>query len=341
MSATIQTMRSGGSQHPEEIMNFHTSRVVKGVGGIFDVDADSFLVSEEAVPAMSVLVTEGYAFIRKTADDMVYPVRLYDGDDSVAISSNSSGNDRIDAVVLYVDLGASANADITNVAKLVVVEGTPAGSPVAPTDGAIETAIGASNPYLRIADVTVADGATSILDASIADQRSEVLFISNGTPTADGDVANKKYIDDAILTAKSALFPIGSAYFNYSNATNPATLLGFGTWIATAVGRTIVGIDAGQTEFDTAGETGGAKTHTLTSAESGLPAHTHGVRSKYSSTTELHRHSGYDGYASTAPSNSTANSGSSLAQANDTENASTAHNNIQPYEVWYIWRRTA
>jgi len=38
-------------------------------------------------------------------------------------------------------------------------------------------------------------------------------------------------------------------------------------------GRTPVGRDSGQTEFDTIGETGGAKTHTLTTAQ--LPSHTH------------------------------------------------------------------
>lgn len=42
-------------------------------------------------------------------------------------------------------------------------------------------------------------------------------------------------------------------------------------------GRVVVGRDSGQTEFDTLGETGGAKTHTLTAAESGLPAHTHNL----------------------------------------------------------------
>lgn len=38
-------------------------------------------------------------------------------------------------------------------------------------------------------------------------------------------------------------------------------------------GRTIVGKDASQTEFDVLGETGGAKTHTLTESE--IPSHTH------------------------------------------------------------------
>jgi microcystin-dependent protein len=39
-------------------------------------------------------------------------------------------------------------------------------------------------------------------------------------------------------------------------------------------GRVPVGLDAGQTEFDTRGETGGAKTHTLSVAE--MPSHNHG-----------------------------------------------------------------
>lgn len=38
-------------------------------------------------------------------------------------------------------------------------------------------------------------------------------------------------------------------------------------------GRVPVGLDSGQTEFNTLGETGGAKTHTLTVAE--MPSHTH------------------------------------------------------------------
>jgi microcystin-dependent protein len=42
-------------------------------------------------------------------------------------------------------------------------------------------------------------------------------------------------------------------------------------------GRTIVGRDATQTEFDILGETGGAKTHTLTTSE--MPAHSHELRS--------------------------------------------------------------
>ncbi len=176
MASKTQTMRSGGTQHPEEIMNFLTSRIVKDEGGIFEKSSDGFLCEEQAVPDMSVLINEGYAFLRKLNTDMVYPVRLYDGDGSVNISSNSSGNDRIDAIVVYVDLGQAVDPDINDVVKFMAVAGTPAGSPTAPTDGDIETAIGASNPYHRLADIDVADGAVSILDDDIADQREEVSW---------------------------------------------------------------------------------------------------------------------------------------------------------------------
>lgn len=59
----------------------------------------------------------------------------------------------------------------------------------------------------------------------------------------------------------AAAWPVGSVFISVV-ATNPATLLGTGTWTAFAAGRMLVGLDAGQTEFDTVEETGGAKTHT-------------------------------------------------------------------------------
>ena len=69
------------------------------------------------------------------------------------------------------------------------------------------------------------------------------------------------------------LYPVGSIYINASVSTNPSTLFGFGTWVEFGKGRVLVGVDTGQTEFDTLGETGGAKTHTLTINE--MPAHSH------------------------------------------------------------------
>lgn len=176
MASVLQTIRSGGTQHPEELLHFFQNRVVL-TSGTFDKDSNHFLVEESDTPAMSVDVRQGYAFIRKDAS-ITFPAWLNTEDATVAITSNSSGNSRIDAIVLYIDLGASPNSAVTNVAKLVAVAGTPAGSPTAPDNTAILASIGASNPYIRLANVTVASGATSIVDANIGDQRTDATYSS-------------------------------------------------------------------------------------------------------------------------------------------------------------------
>lgn len=52
---------------------------------------------------------------------------------------------------------------------------------------------------------------------------------------------------------------VGSIYLSVL-PTNPATLLGCGTWSQIAQGRALVGQDPGDTQFDTAEEASGAKT---------------------------------------------------------------------------------
>jgi poly-gamma-glutamate capsule biosynthesis protein CapA/YwtB (metallophosphatase superfamily) len=130
----------------------------------------------------------------------------------------------------------------------------------------------------------------------------------------------------AIAAAKSALYPVGSIYIAVVS-TNPATLLGFGTWSAFATGKTLVGIDTGQTEFDTVEETGGAKTHTLTIDE--MPSHTHQTWIAGGGST-AHDTAGYAYDANARPYVYTTPSG------NDQP-----HNNLQPYITVYMWKRTA
>jgi hypothetical protein len=133
------------------------------------------------------------------------------------------------------------------------------------------------------------------------------------------------------------IYPIGSIYTNATNSTNPGTLLGFGTWVSFGAGRVMVGLDSSDTDFDTAEETGGAKTHTLTTSE--MPAHTHDtgvvgfdarnfVADQRISVANQH---GFDddGNLGTASSKTTSTGGGG------------AHNNLQPYIVVYMWKRTA
>ena len=125
-------------------------------------------------------------------------------------------------------------------------------------------------------------------------------------------------------------WPIGSVFLTVS-ATAPATLLGGGTWVAFGTGRVLVGIDAAQTEFDTVEETGGAKTHTLQTTE--IPAHTHVVTSQTATTGSAtsYEHGVLD--TSSAEAEATEVTGST--------GGGLAHNNLQPYIVVRMYKRTA
>ena len=174
------------------------------------------------------------------------------------------------------------------------------------------------------------------------------------------------------------IYPVGSIYLSVNSA-NPSTLFG-GTWEAWGTGKVPVGIDTSDTDFNTVEKTGGAKTVTLTSAQSGVPAHSHGLNSHTHSIPALsgtaaengnHRHSvpakhdagtstkgyyaqgtgnyagggetDYDGkhtHSVTTTASTTGQATGSTAN-NTAANASQAHTNVQPYITCYMWKRTA
>ena len=140
---------------------------------------------------------------------------------------------------------------------------------------------------------------------------------------------NAHLADATIHFLASSLYPIG-IIVEFKVATDPATLLGFGTWAAFGTGRVTVAIDAGQTEFDTVEETGGAKTHTLSISE--MPSHQHA-----SDAASL----GQTGSAAHDSSGSGLNQRASGLRAIPLEGGGGAHNNLQPYIVVYRWVRTA
>lgn len=64
----------------------------------------------------------------------------------------------------------------------------------------------------------------------------------------------------------SAAWPVGSVFIS-TVPTDPATLLGVGTWTLFAQGRALVGINNLDADFDTVLEERGEKTHVLTCDE--------------------------------------------------------------------------
>ena len=153
-----------------------------------------------------------------------------------------------------------------------------------------------------------------------------------------------------VQAALSAIYPVGSIYTNASVSTNPGTLLGFGTWTAFGTGRVLVGVDSGNTAFDTLGETGGSAdavvvshTHTATFTGSALPTHTHTLPGIYNGASgsiggnALSTQYGSGPYTSSATSAGTPSGTVSVS----TDGSSATNANLQPYITVYMWKRTA
>lgn len=188
-------------------------------------------------------------------------------------------------------------------------------------------------------------------------------FTKGKTFTSTEQVTSTKLhqlIEDAAIAIDTfdKIWPIGSVYTSVL-ATNPNTLFGFGTWSAFAAGRTLVGLDSGQTEFDTAEETGGAKTHALITAElashthtfsattASNGAHTHTVTASSTAdgdANDIDRGDGSGPLTSSPKSVTTSSDGAhthTVSGTSDGSGSGTAHNNLQPYIVVYFWKRTA
>lgn len=200
--------------------------------------------------------------------------------------------------------------------------------------------------------------------------------ISNvGAAVSASDAVIKSQLD-AVSAAIQSLYPVGSVYINAGVATNPATLLGFGTWAAFGAGKVLIGLDAADPSFDLLGETGGSKdaiavahTHSFSATSGGQSAdHTH---TGYTDAQGAHTHSytaptfgspetGYNTYTYVATGSIAANTGSSGSHSHNvqTYGASAGHThsvsgttgstgaagtnaNLQPYVVVHMWKRTA
>ena len=186
----------------------------------------------------------------------------------------------------------------------------------------------ANTTELNYVDITTL-GTVEASKAVTADANKDVTAIRNLTITGALSAGSG-------LVTMSDIYPVGSIYINAAVATNPATLLGFGTWVAFGAGRVMVGIDASQTEFDTLGEESGSKTHQLTEAE--LPSHQH---DQGYGADQTPRHGITTGLSSVRIDNDGNAFNSTTAARTSSVGSDTAHNNLQPYIVVYMWRRTA
>jgi hypothetical protein len=181
----------------------------------------------------------------------------------------------------------------------------------------------ANTTELNYVDVATL-GTVEASKAVTADSNKDITGIRNLTVT--GTITNSSII------SLSDVYPVGSVYINASVATNPATLLGFGTWVSFGTGRCLMGYSPTDTDFDALEETGGSKTHRLSISE--MPSHTHFQGSKDST-------AGNGGAFNEEFIEDHSNTSNGPNVESSSTGGGSAHNNLQPYIVVKMWKRTA
>lgn len=239
----------------------------------------------------------------------------------ISIDDNPLINTKLDAVLSRDTVG-----DILDYLGNVVLIGMRfrAGEIVHPSDPAIEAGdigyywdIHQEQHAILISSTEFSGGVTqrTVSSAASAEKNASTRY-SNST---------QNYSETMAAVAR-VVYPVGSIYMSV-NGTNPGTLFG-GTW-EQLENRFLLGAGSSYN----AGATGGEATHTLTTSE--MPAHTH----KSGNNSGHYAFGG--GSTATGPASGSGYATSLASIDSGSAGSGGAHNNMPPYLVVYMWKRTA
>lgn len=163
-------LQNAGATHTAEQMRdwfsiAYAGRTASGSlisrGGVHPALGNSLFISQTGSPSMAVLIKSGMAVIpgSEGSKQGAYSV-LNDADVTLSISAAHATLNRIDSVVFKVE--DTAYSGVSDTSSLVVVTGTPASSPAAPTLPA---------NCIELAQVSILANDTSITNAEITDKR--------------------------------------------------------------------------------------------------------------------------------------------------------------------------
>lgn len=218
------------------------------------------------------------------------------------------------------------------------------------TNFATKDNLSSGNP-LKIVKGTEIDTEFNNIATAIATKADLASPTFTGTPSlptgttavtqSSTDSSTKVATTAFVQAVAQVLFPIGAIY-SATVSTNPATLLGFGTWTAFGAGRVLIGAGTGGGATYTAGSTGGSKdavvvshTHTATVTD---PGHTHTTNANVNNSQNL------AGGPSTTLARQTATidpAFTGITVGISTTGVTATDANLPPYVVVYMWQRTA
>ncbi len=296
----------------EEIVSDATNGLIDGTNAVFTITA--FTPQTEVAEAYRVSIdgamqspTDAYT-ISKPLSQITFTSAPPSGSKIVVVTAASAASavsvDNVTIGLTSANKAEIKDTSVTNdkLAGSITQDKLAGGITNAQLAGSIETSKLAS----VIDDETMSSG---VLSTSLASSRSI-----------------KAYVDSVV--SLEAAYPVGSIYMNASDSRDPSVIFGFGTWAAFGAGRVPVGIDATQTEFTPIGKEDGYKTHILQETE--MPSHSHSL-GKFNN-------SGSNNSNRTA--NGTSASLSDAEKFTDAKGGGQPHNNLQPYVVVYMWKRT-
>ena len=187
---------------------------------------------------------------------------------------------------------------------------------------------------MPISKITYADKVTLNENTGIDDinkvKASDMNSIKEVVNTNADELTN---LSTLVNSLKNLFFPVNKIVI-FNDNDDHSNYLGF-TWERIATGKTLVGIDSSDTDFNTIGKIGGEKTHKLTISE--MPKHKHNC--VYANNLKaLQFGNGGSNYNFTWD-NSGFNGEAELIA--DETGGSKQHNNLQPYQVVAYWQRIA
>ena len=191
------TSEIGASKFMHSMLTTHTNGAGDKVGII-----NGFNVTATDTPTMAVKISSGEAGVDSHCV-VDYNNYCYFGwltqDFTLSISGASQSASRISYVVAYVDrsvtfVEGNNVIESPDVLKIVEVPGTESDAPVPPTSAQIQGVVGANNPYIILASISVPTSTSTITDALITDMRqfSQIDSSKLGIDVATSYVAGFK-----------------------------------------------------------------------------------------------------------------------------------------------------